>query len=99
MHTFRENFLSDPSTYPIIVITGFAYAFMAGMAYHGFAHYKDIRIAPSKKHSEIRTWTMNGDPHAVAKAVAIRNSYYRPIYTEGLGVNHEDWLRAHEAAN
>lgn len=92
---FKANFLSDPSTYPIILITGFAVAWMTGMGLHALTYYKDVRIAPSKKHTELRTWGYERKPWVV-QAVAKRNREFRPIYTEGLGVNHQVWLKAHE---
>jgi len=89
---FKENFLSDPSTYPIIVIMSFALTFMCGMGYHALAYYKDVRINPSKKHAEIQTWGAE-KVTPVVKVLTADNSYYKPTWTEGLGVDHEQWVK------
>ena len=93
---FKEHWLSDPSTYPIIVIMSFALTFMTGMGLHALAYYKDIRINPSKKHSELQTW---GSEYVtpVIKVVGDKNPYYRPTFTEGLGVDHDEWVKAKAA--
>ena len=95
--SFQETWLSDPSTYPIIVIMGCALTFMTGMGCHAMAYYKDIRVNPSKKHTEIQTW---GDQKvaSVVSVVGGMNPYYRPTFTEGLGVDHEEWVKAKEAS-
>ncbi|CAB9514777.1 expressed unknown protein [Seminavis robusta] len=89
---FKENFLSDPSTYPIIVIMGCAMTFMTGMGIHALAYYKDVRINPSKKHTELQTWGSEKVTPIVA-VVGKRNPYYAVAFHEGLGVNHEEWLK------
>lgn len=55
-HTFQENFMSDPSTYPLMLIMTTAMCFVTGMTVNAFANYKDLRISPSKKHETIQTW-------------------------------------------
>ena len=92
---FKSNFLSDPSTYPIIVIMGCALTFMTGMGVHALAYYKDVRINPSHKQKEIQTWG-NEKVNSVVSVIG-QNPYYAPTFTEGLGVNHEEWLKAKNA--
>ena len=94
---FKETWLSDPATYPIIVIMGCALTFMTGMGAHALAYYKDVRINPSKKHSELQTWG-NERVASVVSVVGNANPYYRPTFTEGLGVDHEEWVKAKAAA-
>ena len=74
---------------------GCALTFMTGMGAHALAYYKDVRLAPSKKHTEIQTW---GD-EKVRSVVSVigQNPYYKPTFTEGLGVDHEEWLKAKAA--
>lgn len=91
---FQETWLSDPATYPIIVIMGFALSFMTGMGAHALAYYKDVRINPSKKHSEVQTW--GGEKNRSIVSVLGDNPYYRPCLTEGLGVDHEEWVKANK---
>lgn len=93
---FQANWLSDPSTYPIIVIMSFALTFMTGMGLHALAYYKDVRINPSKKHAELQTW---GSERVtpVVQVLGANNPYYKPTFTEGLGVDHEEWVKAKQA--
>ena len=92
---FKENFLSDPSTYPIIVIMGCAVTFMTGMGFHALAYYKDVRINPSKKGSQLQTW--GNEKTTTVVSVLGQNSHYKPTFTEGLGVDHEEWVKAKAA--
>lgn len=94
--TFKQDWLSDPSTYPIIVIMGCAISFMTGMGIHALTSYKDVRIDPRKKHSEVQYWGQEKQD-SVAKSVAMTNPWYRPYFNEGAGVNHEEWVKAKEA--
>lgn len=89
----KENWLSDPSTYPIIVIMGCAMTFMCGMGLHALAYYKDVRISPDKKHTEMQTW---GNEHvrSIVSVVGSKNPYYKPVLTEGLGINHDEWVKS-----
>jgi NADH-ubiquinone reductase complex 1 MLRQ subunit len=96
--TFKENWLSDPSTYPIIVIMGCALTFMTGMGFHALAYYKDVRINPAKKHSEIQTWGREKVTPIVA-VIGDKNPYYKVAFYEGLGINHEEWLKQKEASD
>jgi NADH-ubiquinone reductase complex 1 MLRQ subunit len=93
---FKEAWLSDPSTYPIIFIMGFALTFMTGMSLHALAYYKDVRIDPSKRNSEVRTWG-NERVSSVTSVLGDKNPYYKAMLTEGLGVNHEEWIKAKAA--
>ena len=94
--SFQETWLADPSTYPIMVITGCALTFMAGMGAHALTYYKDVRIAPSKKHSELQTWG-HAKTNSIMSVVG-QNPYYTPAFHEGLGVDHEEWIKAKEAS-
>ncbi|CAB9517284.1 expressed unknown protein [Seminavis robusta] len=95
---FKANWLSDPSTYPIIVIMGCALTFMTGMGLHALTYYKDLRISPSAKHTEMQTWGSEKVTPVVA-VVGTRNPYYAVAYHEGLGVDHEEWLKQKAAAD
>jgi hypothetical protein len=43
-YNFKKEWLSDPSTYPIIVIMGFGLTFMVGMGFNALFGYKDVQI-------------------------------------------------------
>mmetsp|Transcript_29148 Transcript_29148/g.28018 ORF Transcript_29148/g.28018 Transcript_29148/m.28018 type:complete len:95 (+) Transcript_29148:58-342(+) len=54
--TFSKNFLSDPATYPIIVVLGAAGALCAGFATYCLTCNNDVRINPTRRNSILRTW-------------------------------------------
>lgn len=93
---FKQDWLSDPSTYPIMLIMGTAITFMTGMGIHALTSYKDLRIDPRKKHAEMQFWG-HEKQDSVVKAVATKNPWYTPYFTEGAGVNHEEWVKAKAA--
>lgn len=91
--------LSDPATYPLILIVGFAAAFAVGMSGHALATYKNVRILPSKKHQEIPTDFTHVEPLAEKwsrEPIAMHAKHFKSIRYEGLGVNHDEWLKLHE---
>jgi len=64
---------------------------MTGMGMHALAYYKDVRINPTKKCSEVQTW---GSEHVTPIIHVIgQNPFYKPAFHEGLGVNHEEWVK------
>jgi hypothetical protein len=48
--------LSDMTTYPIVVVLGFAVALCAGVGVTGLMCNPDVRVDPSKRNTIIRTW-------------------------------------------
>jgi len=54
--TFRKMWLSDMTTYPIVVVLGFAVALCAGVGVTGLMCNPDVRVDPSKRNTIIRTW-------------------------------------------
>lgn len=57
--SFRRNWLSDPSTYPLFVAMGTAIALCAGVGFSCLAYCPDVRIASDKKRATIRNWGLN----------------------------------------
>lgn len=54
--SFSKLWLSDPTTYPIIVVVGFAVGMCAStMSYYMMA-CKDVQVSPAKRQGIIRTW-------------------------------------------
>ena len=94
-HTSKENFFSDPSTYPLIIIMGFAVTFMTGMGINALVSYKDVQIDPAKRNAKMQTWGQEDQPSKLSYAVHW-NSYQKNM-PEGLGINHEEW-KASKAA-
>lgn len=92
-YSFRERWLSDPSTYPIIVVMGCALTFMTGASIHALTCYKDVQIDPAKRNSKLQTWGKE-DKYTPLVGKAIGWNMYGK---EGLGVDHEKWQKEHEA--
>jgi len=82
-HTNKENFFSDPSTYPLIIIMGCATTFMVGMGINALVNYKDVRINPERRTSKMQTWGTEDQPSVLSRAV-YWNSYQKNL-PEGLG--------------
>lgn len=95
--TFKKNFLSDPGTYPLIIVLGTAMCFIVGMSANAFLHYKDLRINPENKHKVIQDWGYERRvpvAHQLAEQpIGYNAKAFYDIRNEGLGVNHEEWLK------
>lgn len=85
---FKKNWLSDPSTYPLIVIMGCAITFMTGMGLHALTSYKDVQLDPKKRNSMLQTWGEEERPTLLSKVISW-NAYGK----EGLGIDHEKWQK------
>ena len=91
---FKKDWLSDPSTYPIFVIMAGALTFMTGAAANALIRYKDVTIDPKKRNSILQTWGSEEEYHSTLEKAISWNAYP----PEGLGVDHEAWLKEKEAA-
>lgn len=99
-YSFKKSFLSDPSTYPLIVVMACASFFVVGMSANALTHYKDLRISPAVKHETIQTW---GKEHRTSvtsqlasRPIGFHADGLKAIQREGLGINHEEWKKAKE---
>jgi len=95
-YSFKKAFLSDPSTYPLLILMGGTLAFMTVMGMHGLATKKDLRIVPSKKHGVLRTWGQEHvDPWTASFArmpiLMHANEWKHIRQGEGLGMNHLEY--------
>ena len=54
--TFRRDWLSDRSSYPLIMIISTGFVFAAGVGVACLASNPDVQLSPSKRLSKIRTW-------------------------------------------
>jgi len=89
-HAFKQNFLSDPSVYPLIGIVGFTLIFATAMGIRTLAVYKDVRIDPHKRSSILQTWGTEETHYLVGRMVDW-NSWQKNM-PEGLGIDHQKWL-------
>lgn len=100
--TFQKNFLSDPSTYPLLAIMSAACCLMVGMGSNALLYYKGLRITPAHKRETINTW--DGAKVGTVTEVITRNPIafhrqgFKDIRYEGLGVNHEEWKQSKQKA-
>jgi hypothetical protein len=99
--TFKKTFMSDPATYPLMVIMATATTFMIGMGIHAMTSYKDLRITPSAKHKIIQDWGEEQKRPIIAPVAshpfAFHRQSFKDIQYEGLGVNHDEWKKEREA--
>jgi len=56
---FKENWLSDAGAYPVLFIISFAGVFCASVGVRCLTSNPDVRIAPSRRTSVLRTWGDN----------------------------------------
>lgn len=54
--SFKANWLSDPSAYPLMLILGSAAAFMVGVGSSCLMYNPDVQLDPNKRGSPMRTW-------------------------------------------
>jgi hypothetical protein len=57
--TFKQNWLSDPSTYPLIAVMSGALALVGGVSAYYLSIHPDVQINPTKRNSLFRTWGGN----------------------------------------
>ena len=98
-YSFKKAFMSDPSTYPLIVVMGVATSFVVGMSLNGL-RYKNVKISPSLKHETIPAYTPPRD--SVTKVItrqpmAFHSKSFKDIRQEGMGVDHEEWRKEKES--
>ena len=89
-YSLKNYALSDPSTYPLILIVGCAFAFMTGMGLHALTAYKGVEIDPHKRNSIMTTWGTEEVP-TLLERVIYWNSWQKNA-PEGLGIDHKKWL-------
>ena len=101
--SFKKNFLSDPSTYPLMVVMSVAGCIIVGMSTNAFLNYKDLRMTPEHKHKVIQDWGQNKRTTVTSvvsqNPVAFHAQSFKDIRQEGLGVDHEQWKKSKEAYN
>ena len=55
--SFKQAWLSDPSTYPIMVVLGFAMAMCTGFMFYKLTRCDDVRVTSKAKGQVLRTWS------------------------------------------
>lgn len=54
--TIKKNWLSDPATYPMILIMGLAGALVVNVIGSGLLYSPDVQISPQKRGSVVRNY-------------------------------------------
>ncbi|CAJ1941287.1 unnamed protein product [Cylindrotheca closterium] len=91
-YDFKKEWLSDPSTYPIIAIMSGGMLFMTGMTINALT-YKGVYVNPNKRGAVLTTWGEEHKTGVMEKFVELRGG----VRTEGLGIDHEKWAQEKEA--
>ena len=53
---FKDNWLSDPSTYPLIAVMCVAGGLVVGTSTYYLTVNPDVQVSPTKRNSLFRTW-------------------------------------------
>ncbi len=72
---------------------GTAVTMLTAAGIHAMTRYKDVTFDPSKRNSKLQTWGNEEYSTTLSKVISW-NAYGK----EGLGVDHEQWLKEKEAA-
>jgi hypothetical protein len=100
-YSFKDAWLSDPATYPIMAIMVAATSFIAGMSANAMMYYKNIGIKSPKK-SIIPDSPWDHEHHTSVTEIVARNpvgfhaDLMKSTYQEGIGYDHERWLKTKE---
>lgn len=70
-----------------------ALTFMTGAAANALIRYKDVTVDPKKRNSKLQYWGEEEAYHSSLEKLISWNAYGK----EGLGVDHEKWLKEKEA--
>ena len=90
-YNFKKEWLSDPSTYPIMGIMSCAIVFLVGMSANAVFGYKDVQFDPRKRNSTLQTW---GQEERKSVMERFNRATRGGVNPEGLGINHEEWIKS-----
>ena len=88
---FKKSWLSDPSTYPIMVIMGGGICWMVGMGLNALT-YKDVQISPNSRGAKLKDRSREHRVGILETFVNLKGG----VKAEGLGINHEEWAKQKE---
>jgi hypothetical protein len=91
-NSFQKQWLSDPSTYPIMLIMGGGMCWMLGMGMNALFTYKDVQINPNNRGATLKDWSPD---HRVSVMERYANAV-GGVRTEGLGIDHDEWAKRKE---
>ena len=100
-YSLKKAFFSDPSTYPLMLVLGSAATFVLGMSINGIRN-KNVHINPKYKHNIMNQETKDHRTTVTEivgrSPIGFHRQSFKDIRQEGLGVNHEGWVKAKKRA-
>jgi hypothetical protein len=86
---FKRQWLSDPSTYPIMLIMCGGMSWMLGMGLNALFNYKDVQINPNNRGAVMKHWSKDHRVSVIERYALAMGG----VNPEGLGVSHEKWIQ------
>lgn len=89
---FKRSWLSDPSTYPIMLIMGCGMTWMVGMGFNALFGYKDVQLNPNNRGAVMKDWSRDHRTGVLERYVTFRGG----VAPEGLGIDHDKFVAEKE---
>ena len=91
-YNFKQSWLSDPSTYPIMVIMASGLTFMVGMGFNALFTYKQVDISPNQRGRTMKQYSPEHRTGVVERYTTFKGG----VNPEGLGIDHQEWQKKRE---
>jgi hypothetical protein len=89
-YSFKQQWLSDPSTYPIMAIMGAGLTFMVGMSFNALFTYKQgVDISPNQRGRVMKQYSSDHRAGVVERFTVLKGG----VNPEGLGIDHSEWQK------
>jgi hypothetical protein len=90
---FKQEWLSDPSTYPIFAVMGGGLIFMVAMMGNALFTYKQgVDISPNQRGRIMKQYSSDYRIGVVERFTEAKGG----VKSEGLGIDHEKWTKEKE---
>jgi hypothetical protein len=83
----------------------FVVTLCTGMSINALTRYRGVKLLPHHKSAVMNDWDSPDEPQTKITEFITRQTYglhwndaFKTLRQEGLGVDHEEWLKAKEAA-
>ena len=87
-YNFKKEWLSDPSTYPIMLVMTCGLTFMFGMIGNALFTYKQgVDISPNQRGRIMKQYSPEHRSGVVERFTLMKGG----VQAEGLGIDHEEW--------
>ena len=91
-YNFKESWLSDPSTYPIMAIMGCGLTFMIGMSFNALFTYKQVDVNPNQRGRTMKQYSPEHRTGVVERFTMMKGG----VNPEGPGIDHQEWQKKRE---